>query len=81
VYSTRLGGLDHMIGAWEPHGQRLIYVVVLHYASRDYRGRLHRDSKGSTYSVVDARTLDPFAGGGGDILNLRAFGRSVALPI
>ena len=81
VYSTRLGAVDRAIGVWEPDARRLVYLVVMHYAYRDYRGRKHRDPQESIYSVVDARTLAPLGGGGADNLHLRRFGRSVALEI
>lgn len=56
-----------------------VFVVVYHYAYRDYAGRRHPATDGITYSVLDARSLDLGEWGTGDVPGQGTRGRPVTL--
>jgi hypothetical protein len=78
VYSTTLGRVEGWRGVLVPDGKRLVYLVVMHFAYRDYRGHKHRDPA-AFYREVDARTLEAVGGGGADGMDLSHFGPPVEL--
>jgi hypothetical protein len=79
VYSTTRRRAEAALGSGRdftrPDGP--VYVLLVHYAYRDYRGGRHRDDQ-PWWSLLDARTLQTEAfGGGGE--NLHPLGRPLAL--
>jgi len=81
VYSTTRRRAEAALGSGRdltrPNGP--VYLVVTHYAYRDYLGHRRRDDQ-PWWSLYDAKTLQVEAGGGGGGGgNLRGIGAPVAL--
>jgi hypothetical protein len=78
VYSTTRRRAEGEADLTRPPGGA-VYLVLVHYAYRDYLGRIHRDNT-PWWSLIDARTLEG-EGGGGGTSNLARLGPSVALDL
>lgn len=58
---------------------RPVFLVVTHYAYRDYAGRTHPATDGLSWSILDARTMDVTDWGLGGLPSLPSLGRPVTL--
>ena len=83
VYRTTQRVVERVLGFAEPIQDRPMYLLVVRYAYRDYRGRIRLADDGATWALYDRRTLRPTGGGLGhlDPRKLRALGAPAALSL
>jgi hypothetical protein len=80
VYATTRRRAERQLGYSTTRRDGPVYLLLVQYSYRDYRGRSHL-AEGGTWSLIDARTLEGTDGGLGPALPSVRLGRPMQLRL